>query len=76
MNIQEQVFQKIADVRGVDPSTLSPQTTFMEIGADSLDMVEFSIDLEDAFGISIGQQDIASIKNLGQAVEFIEKNKK
>jgi acyl carrier protein len=76
MSVQEKVFQKIAEVKGLDVSTLSPNTTFLEIGADSLDMVELSIDLEDAFGITINQQDISGIKNLGQAVEFIQKNKK
>ena len=47
----------------------------MEIGADSLDMVELSMDLEDNFKINIKQEDIAGIKTIGQAVEFIEKNK-
>jgi acyl carrier protein len=76
MSIQDQVFQKIAEVKGVDVSTLAPETTFLDIGADSLDMVELSIDLEDAFGITMTQENIATIKTLGQAVEFIEKNKK
>jgi acyl carrier protein len=76
MSVQDQVYQKIAEVKGVDVSTLTPETTFLDIGADSLDMVELSIDLEDAFGITITQENIAAIKTLGQAVEFIEKNKK
>lgn len=76
MNVQELVFQKIAETKGLDKDSLKPETTFLEIGADSLDMVEFSIDLEDAFQISIVQEDIAGIKTLGQAVEFIEKKKK
>lgn len=75
MSIQEQVFQKIAETLSVDVSTLRPETTFLEIGADSLDMVELSMDLEDNFKINIKQEDIAAIKTLGQAVEFIEKNK-
>lgn len=75
MNVQEQVFGKIAEAKGLDVSTLKPETTFLEIGADSLDMVEFSIDLEDAFKINIVQEDIAGIKTLGQAVEFIERKK-
>lgn len=76
MDIQNAVFEKIAEAKGIDKSTLKPETTFLEIGADSLDMVEFSLDLEDAFKITMEQKDIASIKTLGQAVEFIEKNRK
>lgn len=75
MNIQELVFQKVAEAKGLDKSELKSETTFLEIGADSLDMVEFSIDLEDAFKIEIKQEDIAGIRTLGQAVEFIEKKK-
>lgn len=76
MDIQELVFSKIAEQKGVDKSTLTRETTFLDIGADSLDMVEFSLDLEDMFKITINQSDIAGIKNLGQAIDFIDKNKK
>lgn len=76
MDIQDIVFAKIAEQKGVEKSSLTRETTFLEIGADSLDMVEFSLDVEDLFKITINQNDIANIKNLGQAIEFIEKNKK
>jgi len=76
MDIQNAVFEKIAEAKGVDKSTLTRDTTFLEIGADSLDMVEFSLDLEDQFKIAINQSDIANIKTLGQAIDFIERNKK
>jgi acyl carrier protein len=76
MSVQERVFQKIAELKGIDPSELSRDTNFLDIGADSLDMVELSIELDEAFGITISQQDISAIKTLGNAVDFIEKNKK
>jgi acyl carrier protein len=76
MNTQEIVFSKIAEQKGIDKSTLTRETTFLDIGADSLDMVEFSLDLEDVFKITINPSDISEIKNLGQAIDFIEKNKK
>lgn len=76
MDIQDAVFEKVAEQKGVDKSTLTRETTFLDIGADSLDMVEFSLDLEDQFKITINQSDIGSIKTLGQAIDFIEKNKK
>jgi acyl carrier protein len=76
MDIQSAVFEKVAEQKGVDKSTLTRETTFLEIGADSLDMVEFSLDLEDQFKITINQSDMGSIKTLGQAIDFIERNKK
>lgn len=76
MTVEEQVFQKISETLGIDKSTLNSETTFSEIGADSLDMVEFSMDLEDSFKINMTQDDIANIKTIGQAVAFIVKNKK
>jgi acyl carrier protein len=76
MDIQSAVFEKVAEQKGVDKSTLTRETTFLEIGADSLDMVEFSLDLEDQFKITINQSDMGSIKTIGQAIDFIERNKK
>lgn len=75
MNIQETLFRKIAEQKGLNPESLNRDTTILDIGLDSLDMVELSMDLEDSFGITINQEDIAGIKTLGQAVEFVEKRK-
>lgn len=76
MDIQNAVFEKVAEQKGVDVTTLTRETTFLDIGADSLDMVEFSLDLEDQFKITINHSDMGSIKTLGQAIDFIERNKK
>lgn len=75
MEIQDKVFAKIAETLSVDKETLTPETTFDSLGADSLDMVEFSMDVEEEFGVGIEQSDIAGIKTLGDAVEFIKKKK-
>jgi acyl carrier protein len=76
MNIEQLVFDKVAETTGTDRSKLTRETTFLEVGADSLDMVEFSLDIEDALKITINQSDIAGIKTLGDAINFIEKNAK
>ena len=75
MEIQDEVFAGVAATLGVDKDTLSLETTFDQMGADSLDMVEFSMDIEDKFGISIEQSDITKIKTLGDAIEFIKSKK-
>jgi acyl carrier protein len=73
MEVQERVFAKVAETMGVEKGKLTLETTFDELGADSLDMVEFSMDVEEEFGIVIEQSDIAAIKTLGDAIEFINK---
>lgn len=75
MEMQEKVFAKVAEVMGVEKDSLTPETTFAQLGADSLDMVEFSMDVEEAFGVNVEQSDIVGIKTLGEAVEFIRKKK-
>lgn len=47
-----------------------------ELGADSLDLVEILMSLEDEFGISIPDEAIPEIKTIKDVVAFIEKNKK
>lgn len=76
MNVQETVFNKIAEQNGLDPAALNRDTTLLDLGLDSLDMVELSMDLEETFGLVINQADIAGIKTLGQAVDFVEANRK
>jgi len=77
MEVQERVFAKVAETMGVEKGKLTLETTFDELGADSLDMVEFSMEfsmeVEEEFGVVIEQSDIAAIKTLGDAIEFINK---
>ncbi|MHB1135256.1 MAG: acyl carrier protein, partial [Coriobacteriia bacterium] len=45
-----------------------------DLGADSLDIVELVMALEDSFGVSIPDEEAESIKTVGDAVEFIAAN--
>lgn len=76
MDIKETVIQKISDQKGIDKASIKVENTFMELGLDSLDMVELSLDLEEALGVAINHTDIEKIKTVGQAVEFAERKKK
>jgi acyl carrier protein len=76
MSVQDQVFKKVAETMGVEVGSLTPETKFVDLGADSLDMVEFSMDVEDAFKVSIEQSDMVNIKTLGDAVAFIQSKSK
>lgn len=73
MEIFEKVKTIIVDQLGVDESVVIPDATFIDdIGADSLDMVELTMALEDEFGISISDEDAQKIRTVKDAVEYIE----
>lgn len=67
--ISKQLSVKIEDVK--NDSNIAE-----ELGADSLDLVEILMSLEDEFGISIPDEAIPEIKTIKDVVDFIEKNKK
>ena len=62
----------VASVLNLDPNEITPDTTFIEdLGADSLDVFQIIMDLEDAFDIKISQEDAEKITTVGQAAELI-----
>lgn len=76
----EEIAHKVIDVvstnLGVDKAELKPATKFQEdLGADSLDLVELIMELEEEFGIQIPQEEAEKIKTVGEATAFITKAK-
>lgn len=49
------------------------ETTFEELGFDSVDAVTMTFDIEDEFGIEIADHGFIGVKNIGQIVEMLEK---
>lgn len=76
MEVKDKVFDRIAEQFKADRSTLTLETTLSSLNADSLDMVELSMDLEEEFGLSVEKEDISSIKTLGDVVNLVENKKK
>lgn len=59
---------------GLDMDEITEDTGFEELGADSVDLVELSMNLEEEFGIEeMGEEDIASIHNVGDLVNYLTK---
>lgn len=76
-NVQEQVTKIIVERLGVDEDKVVPTATFKEdLGADSLDVVELVMELEDEFGQEISDEDAEKIVTVGDAVAFIESMQK
>ncbi len=64
----------IADVLSIDPSEISMETSFVDdLDADSLDLAQVVMGIEDEFGIEIPQDEIEKIVTVGDAVEQIKK---
>lgn len=72
MEVKDKVFSRVADNMGVEKESLTLESSFQQLGADSLDMVEFALDVEEEFGIVVEQEDMSKIKTLGDAIQFIE----
>jgi acyl carrier protein len=73
---REEVFERIRDVLveqlGVDEAEVNEAASFQDdLDADSLDLVELIMELEDQFGVKISDEDAQSIQTVGQAVDYI-----
>jgi acyl carrier protein len=73
---REEVFERVKEVLtdqlGVDEDQITEGASFTEdLDADSLDLVELIMELEDQFGIKITDEDAQTIQTVGQAVDYV-----
>ena len=68
----EKLMEVIANVLSVDVNEITLETTFSEdLGADSLDLFQIVMELEDAFQCKIEPEKTENIKTVGEAVDLI-----
>lgn len=65
----------VVDRLGVEESEVKPEASFKEdLGADSLDVVELVMELEDEFDMEISDEDAEKITTVGDVVNYIKDN--
>ena len=73
--IYDKVKDVIVDQLNVEEDDVTEDATFVDdLGADSLDIVELVMALEEAFGVSIPDEEAEGIKTVGDAVSYIQSN--
>ncbi|MBQ7456377.1 MAG: acyl carrier protein [Desulfovibrio sp.] len=76
-DIAEKVQKIIVDQLGVDAANVKPEASFVEdLGADSLDLTELIMAMEEEFDIEIADEDAQKIQKVQDAVAYIENAKK
>ena len=75
------MYKKVRDMLAkqlnLSPDKIKPESDVVkDLGADSLDVVELLISLEDDYGISIPEDDIVNVKTVQDIVDMIEKLEK
>jgi acyl carrier protein len=74
VSVEQRVIAIVSDHFAYDKEKIKRSTTFIEdIGADSLDIVEFVMELEEEFDIQIPDDQAEKIKTVGEAVDYIDK---
>ena len=70
--IEKRVKEIIVEQLGVNETEVKPEAKFVDdLGADSLDLVELVMALEEEYGMEISDEDAEKIVSVGNAIEFI-----
>ena len=72
-NVEETLRKIITKITRKENVTLNPTTTFKELGADSLDVVQILVALEETFDIELVDEDLKKLNNMGDFLGYVKK---
>ncbi len=73
--VYERLQSIVAEQLGVEPDQVVREAEFVQdLNADSLDMVELVMSLEEEFGVEISDDEVENIRTVGDAVDYIEEH--
>jgi acyl carrier protein len=76
-NVEAKVKSIIAEQLGVGEDEIKPESNFIDdLGADSLDIVELVMAMEEEFEVEIPDDEAENIKTVGDAINYINSHKK
>ncbi len=77
MSVEEQVKKIIMDQLGVSAEEVKPEASFVEdLGADSLDLTELIMAMEEAFNVEIADEDAQKILKVQDAISYVQNHTK
>lgn len=73
MEVKERIINLLSDKLGYDKTEIKEENNFvMDLGADSLDMVEIIMGIEQEFGLKIEDEEITGIETVGDLIKKVE----
>ncbi len=74
-DVYDRMKKIIVEQLGVDEGDVTPQASFVEdLNADSLDLVELIMSLEEEFNLEISDEDAEKIHTVGDALEYVQEH--
>lgn len=73
VTVEETLRKIVAKIIRKEDVVLDPNTSFKELGADSLDIVQIMVALEEAYDIELVDEEMKSINNLGSFIDYVKK---
>lgn len=70
-SVAERVIDAIARSKRLDADTIRPETTFEELGMDSLDAIELLFEIEEEFDLTVEDEAVQGKENVGQVIEAV-----
>jgi acyl carrier protein len=74
-NIEQTIKQIVVKILHCPEEKLKPDMSWKDLEADSLDLVQILVALEDTYGMEISDEDAKTLTNFGDTVKYVEKHR-